>query len=84
MECFCFVIFISLRDTSSASKLEFAFSPRLAIFSEGTESQKSSETLAKEIGGSIVPIYTLETKPADKTYLEAMKDNYEKIYNQLK
>ena len=54
------------------------------IFSEGTESQKSSETLAKEIGGSIVPIYTLETKPADKTYLEAMKDNYEKIYNQLK
>ena len=54
------------------------------IFSEGTESQKSSETLAKEIGGTIVPIYTLETKAEGKTYLEAMKDNYEKIYNQLK
>lgn len=54
------------------------------IFSEGTESQKSSETLVKEIGGTIVPIYTLETKAEGKTYIEAMKDNYEKIYEQLK
>lgn len=54
------------------------------IFSEGTESQKSSETLVKEIGGTIVPIYTLETKVEGKTYIEAMKDNYEKIYDQLK
>jgi len=54
------------------------------IFSEGTESQKSAESLANEIGGTIVPIYTLETKAEGKTYIEVMKDNYEKIYNQLK
>jgi len=54
------------------------------IFSEGTESQKGAESLANEIGGTIVPIYTLETKAEGKTYLEAMKDNYEKIYNELK
>ncbi|MBD7910672.1 MULTISPECIES: zinc ABC transporter substrate-binding protein [Clostridium] len=54
------------------------------IFSEGSESQKDSDTLAKAINGKVVPIHTLETKVEGKSYIEAMKDNYEKIYAELK
>lgn len=54
------------------------------IFSEGSESQKDADTLAKAIDGKVVPIYTLETKVEGKSYIEAMKDNYEKIYGELK
>lgn len=54
------------------------------IFSEGSESQKDADTLAKAIEGKVIPIYTLETKVEGKSYLEAMKDNYEKIYGALK
>ncbi|MBE6049485.1 MAG: ABC transporter substrate-binding protein [Clostridium sp.] len=54
------------------------------IFSEGSESQKDADTLAKAINGKVVPIYTLETKVDGKTYVEAMKDNYDKIYEELK
>jgi zinc transport system substrate-binding protein len=54
------------------------------IFSEGSESQKDSDALAKAIDGKVVPIYTLETRVEGKSYIEAMKDNYEKIYAELK
>ncbi|MDD6795212.1 MAG: zinc ABC transporter substrate-binding protein [Clostridiaceae bacterium] len=53
------------------------------IFSEGTESQKTSDTLANEVGAKVIPIYTLETKVEGKTYIEAMKENYDKILGAL-
>lgn len=49
------------------------------IFSESSESSKIAETLAKEIDGSVEGIYSLESKVEGKTYLEAMKENIEKI-----
>ena len=54
------------------------------VFSEDSNSQKDAETLAKEINGKVVPIYTLETKVKGKTYLEALQDDYDKIYDGLK
>ena len=54
------------------------------IFTEGSESSAEAESIAKEIGGKVEPIYTLETKVEGKNYLEAMKDNYETIYNSIK
>ncbi|MCR4944168.1 MAG: zinc ABC transporter substrate-binding protein [Clostridium sp.] len=54
------------------------------VFSENSDSQKDAETLAKEIDGKVVPIYTLETKVQGKTYLEALQDDYDKIYDGLK
>lgn len=53
------------------------------IFSEEEDSQKEAETLANEIGGKVTPIYTLETKVDGKTYLEAMKDNLDVIYESM-
>lgn len=54
------------------------------VFSENSDSQKDAETLANEINGTVVPIYTLETKVEGKTYLEALQDDYNKIYDGLK
>lgn len=54
------------------------------IFSESSDSQKSAESLASEINGKVEGIYTLETKPEGKTYLEAMKYNLDTIYNSMK
>nr|WP_207729514.1 zinc ABC transporter substrate-binding protein [Clostridium chrysemydis] len=53
------------------------------IFSESTAEQKTSETLAKEVGAKVQKIYTLESEQDSKTYLEAMKYNLETIYNSL-
>ncbi|MBE6047006.1 MAG: ABC transporter substrate-binding protein [Clostridium sp.] len=53
------------------------------VFSENSDSQKDAETLAKEINGKVVPIYTLESKVEGKTYLEALQDDYDKIYDEL-
>lgn len=53
------------------------------IFSEEEDSQKEAETLANEIGGKVTSIYTLETKVDGKTYLEAMKDNLDVIYESM-
>ncbi|SFC31809.1 metal ABC transporter solute-binding protein, Zn/Mn family [Clostridium uliginosum] len=53
------------------------------IFSESLASPKVSETLASEVGASVVPIYTLESKEDNKSYLEAMKSDLEEIYNCL-
>ncbi len=54
------------------------------VFSENSDSQKDAETLANEIKGRVVPIYTLETKVEGKTYLEALQEDYDKIYDELK
>ncbi len=54
------------------------------IFMEEMASPKVSETLAKEVGAKVEKIYTIENKEDNKTYLEMMKDNLEKIYNSLK
>lgn len=53
------------------------------IFSESLSEQKTSETLANEVGAKVEKIYTLENVEDDKTYLEAMKYNLETIYNSL-
>lgn len=54
------------------------------IFSEENASPKVSETLANEIGAKVEKIYSLESKEDDKGYIQAMRDNLEKIYNSLK
>ena len=54
------------------------------IFSEGTETQKSAESLADEIGGKVEPLYTMETKVEGKNYIETMKYNLETIYSSMK
>ncbi|AYE34797.1 metal ABC transporter solute-binding protein, Zn/Mn family [Clostridium septicum] len=54
------------------------------IFSESTASSKESETLAKEAGAKVEKIYSLETKEDNKTYLDGMKYNLEKILEALK
>ncbi len=54
------------------------------VFSEESDSQKDAKTLAKEIDGKVVPIYTLETKVEGKTYLDAIQEDYDKVYDGLK
>lgn len=54
------------------------------IFMESLASPKVSETLAKEIGGKVETIYTIESKEDNKDYYQSMKDNLEKIYNSLR
>lgn len=53
------------------------------IFSEEEESSKEAETLANEINGKVVPLYTLETKVDGKSYLEVMKSDLDTIYSAL-
>lgn len=50
------------------------------VFSESLASPKVSETLANEVGAQVVPIFTLESKEDDKSYIEAMRYNLEQIY----
>lgn len=54
------------------------------IFSESSESSKEADTLANEINGQVISIYSLESSAEGKTYLEAMRYNLDKIYNGLK
>jgi zinc transport system substrate-binding protein len=54
------------------------------IFSEENASPRVSETLANEIGAKVEKIYSLESKEDDKSYIQGMRDNLEKIYNSLK
>jgi len=54
------------------------------IFVEDMVSPKVSETLAKEVGGKAIKIYTLESKEDGKNYLQSMQANLEKIYESLK
>lgn len=53
------------------------------IFTENMVSPRISETLAKEIGGKAVKIYTIESKEDNKDYIKSMEDNLNKIYNSL-
>lgn len=50
------------------------------VFSESLASPKVSETLANEVGAEVVPIYTLESKEDDKSYMEAMRYDLDQIY----
>ena len=50
------------------------------VFSESLASPKISDTLAKEVNASVVPILTLESKEDDKSYIEAMRYNLDVIY----
>jgi zinc transport system substrate-binding protein len=54
------------------------------IFAEEMASPKVSETLAKEIGAKVEKIYTIESREDNRSYLEGMRDNLEKIYISLK
>ncbi len=53
------------------------------VFSEELASPKVSETLANEVGATVVPILTLESKEDDKDYIEAMRYNLDQIYQCL-
>ncbi|MGL5150242.1 MAG: metal ABC transporter substrate-binding protein [Clostridium sp.] len=54
------------------------------IFSEQSSSEALSKTLANDSGAKVEKIYSLETKVEGKTYIEAMRYNLEKIYENLK
>lgn len=54
------------------------------IFVENMVSPKVSDTLAKEVGGKVEKIYTIESKEDNKNYIQSMKSNLEMIYNSLK
>ena len=54
------------------------------IFMESLASPKVSETLAKEVGAKVEKIYTIESKEDNKSYIESMKYNLDKIYDALK
>jgi zinc transport system substrate-binding protein len=54
------------------------------VFMEEMASPKVSETLAKEIGGKVEKIYTIESKEDNKDYMQSMRDNLERIYSSLK
>jgi zinc transport system substrate-binding protein len=53
------------------------------IFAEELASPEVSETLADEVGAEVETIYTIASAEDDKTYLERMEENLEKIYQSL-
>lgn len=53
------------------------------IFAEELASPEVSNTLANEVGAKVDTIYTIESNEDDKTYLERMSENLEKIYESL-
>jgi zinc transport system substrate-binding protein len=54
------------------------------IFSEKLTSPAVSETLANEVGAKVEKIYTIAVNEDNKSYLERMTENLDKIYNSLK
>lgn len=54
------------------------------IFVEELASPKVSETLANEVNAKVQKIYTIECREDNKSYMDAMKENLENIYNSLK
>ncbi|MCH4179745.1 MAG: zinc ABC transporter substrate-binding protein [Megasphaera sp.] len=54
------------------------------IFLENMESPKVAQTLANESGTSLENLDTLESSDGDKTYLDVMSTNLEKIYDSMK
>ncbi|WP_238882132.1 metal ABC transporter solute-binding protein, Zn/Mn family [Clostridium sp. YIM B02551] len=53
------------------------------IFMENSGSEKDAETISRESGSKIQKIYTLETREDNLNYLDAMKENLDRIYNSL-
>lgn len=53
------------------------------IFAEKTASSAVSRTLAREVGARVETIYTMESSEDNKSYLDRMKENLDKIYNSL-
>lgn len=54
------------------------------IFVEKLASPEVSQTIADDAGAKVEKIYSLESKEDGKDYIQAMKDNLEKIYSSLK
>ena len=54
------------------------------IFTEELASPLVSKTLAKELGAKVEKIYTIESPEDNKSYLERMKTNLMRIYENLK
>lgn len=53
------------------------------IFSEALENPDVADTLAREAGAQVKPIYTIESVENGKTYLERMEENLKVIYESL-
>lgn len=54
------------------------------VFVEDMVSPKVSETLAKEVGAKVKKINTLVGEKDNKSYVDSMKENLEKIYESMK
>lgn len=54
------------------------------VFSEAFENPDVADTLAREAGAQVKPIYTIESVENGKTYLERMEENLQVIYESLK
>ena len=54
------------------------------IFTEALVSAAVSETLAREVGASVKPIYTMASAENGKSYLDRMEENLSVIYESLK
>ena len=54
------------------------------IFTEEAASPLVSKTLATELGAKVEKIYTIENPEDNKSYLERMKTNLMRIYENLK
>ena len=54
------------------------------IFMEELASPQVSETIAREVGAKVQKIYTIESKEDGRNYLDAMRENLERIYTSLK
>ncbi len=54
------------------------------IFMPEVASEKLSETLANEVSAKVVEIYSLETMPDNLNYIEAMRENLNIIYHNLR
>ena len=53
------------------------------IFMPEVASAKLSETLANEVSAKVVEVYSIETMPDNLTYIEAMRENLDLIYENL-
>ncbi len=54
------------------------------IFTEALVSAAISDTLAREVGASVQPIYTMASTENGKSYLERLEENLKVIYESLK
>jgi zinc transport system substrate-binding protein len=54
------------------------------IFTEALVSAAVSETLAREVGAKVQPIYTMASAENGKSYLERMEENLKVIYESLR